>query len=251
MQSYRDTDFFKDHTFRWLPEFGWTARTFFRALTPAAFANLRLADFRFHVRWMASGSLPLIAWSAFFISLALTTQAVIELKRFQATNLAGLMIVIGLLREMGPLTVSLSWGARAAAYISQDASRFSMTHTDREFGEKFVLVRWLSALSCGVPLSGYGLVIGFLAGALYAPMLGVPSVTAFMDSARVAVKTQDLIVYFVKLCLINPTIGVFAGCVCGRKPGDDPAMKAANAIAATFIWGAIANFLFTSAVYLH
>jgi ABC-type transporter Mla maintaining outer membrane lipid asymmetry permease subunit MlaE len=53
------------------------------------------------------GSIPLVILSAAFISMALTSQAVLELQRFGAEDLARPLIAVGLLRELGPLTVSI------------------------------------------------------------------------------------------------------------------------------------------------
>jgi phospholipid/cholesterol/gamma-HCH transport system permease protein len=250
MQAYHAHPLLTDRTFRWLPEFGWTIRLFVRSLSPAAFANLRWNDLKYHCRWMGSGSLPMIAFSAIFISIALTTQVVLELKTFRVQNLAGMLIAIGLLRELGPLTCSLAWSARVAAYVGADAARKAEAYNDADFAERFILCRWIAGLMSAVPLSAFGLTIGFLAGGLYAPCIGVSSTTEFMDGARSAVKYKDLAVYFFKLILMNPTIAVFVGCSCGRNRRESTAMRAANAVAGTAIWGTLANLAVTSAVYL-
>jgi hypothetical protein len=109
-----------------------------------------------------------------------------------------------------------------------------------------------------VPLGGYGLLIGFVTGALVTPLLTMSTTTQFLDSSRGIIQTKDLVVYFVKLILVNPTIAVFAGCAAGRlaarsgPPEDSPAIysAAARAVTATFIGGFAANLVVSLVAYL-
>jgi hypothetical protein len=103
-----------------------------------------------------------------------------------------------------------------------------------------------------VPLGAYGLAIGFVTAALVAPLLGVSSTSDFLESARQGIQDKDLVVYFIKLNLVNPTIGVFAGCAAGWYGRGNMAIPVgANAVTATFIAGYMANLLITYAAYLH
>ncbi|MBZ0185522.1 MAG: ABC transporter permease, partial [Candidatus Obscuribacterales bacterium] len=131
----------------WLVPVGLSVRLFAMCLSWSSLRSIPLNQLRGYCRWMGPGSFHFVAISALVIAIALTLQCVIELKKYQAEDLAGAAISIGLLRELGPLTISIAWCARVAALVSEEAksmkSRFT---TEREFAEKFVLPRYLAAL---------------------------------------------------------------------------------------------------------
>ena len=100
-----------------------------------------------------------------------------------------------------------------------------------------------------VPLSIYGLVVGFLSAAVFAPTLGVSSTNDFLETSRLYIQNKDVVTYFVKLILINPTIAVLVGSAYGRDDGESPRFASANAVTVLFIAGFIVNWLFTFAVF--
>jgi ABC-type transporter Mla maintaining outer membrane lipid asymmetry permease subunit MlaE len=152
------------------------------------------------------------------------------------------------LRELGPLTVSVSWCARVAARLSGEAREFS--GNSRDFVTQFALPKYLAALSMAIPLGAYGLVIGFLTSAFFAPHLGVSSTHDYLSAAKPAIRDKDLFCYFFKLIVINPTIGVFAGCVFGRSGKGGRAEICSNAVTAMFIAAMFFNLVFTYAMYM-
>jgi phospholipid/cholesterol/gamma-HCH transport system permease protein len=199
---------------------------------------------------MGQRGFHLVAIAAVSVSIALTIQCVIELQRYRAENLAGAAISIGLLRELGPLTVSLAWCARVAAVVAEQVKHYASDDLET-FGRYFIPPRYLAALVTAVPLGAYGLLIGFVTAALFAPLLGAVSIGDFVESARGNIGMKDLVVYFIKLNVINPTIGIFAGCVAGwngRRELNVPV--AAGAVTATFVCGYIANLMVTLGAYL-
>lgn len=169
------------------------------------------------------------------------------MQKFGAQDISGAFISIGLLRELGPLTVSLAWCARVAVRLTAEARQFD--GASGEFAQQFFLPKYLAALAMSIPLGTYGLVIGFLTSAFFAPLIGVSSTSDYLEAARLSIRDKDLFVYFVKLILINPTIGVLAGCAFGRR-GGAPGVAASNAVTAMFIAAFFANLLFTYAVYM-
>jgi ABC-type transporter Mla maintaining outer membrane lipid asymmetry permease subunit MlaE len=234
----------------WFSPVGCSFRLFCAALSPAAFRSISWRELRTQLIWMGEKSFHLIALAAVFIGIALTIQCVNELQNYQAEDLSGAVISIGLLRKLGPLTVSLAWCARVAARVSEEALNFGES-TDNEFATRFVLPRYLAALMIAVPLGGYGLVIGFLTAALAAPLLGVGSTADFLQSAKDGIHTKDLVVYFLKLIFVNPTIAIFAACAAARASKVTSVAVAANAVTATFICGYIANLAVTIAAFLY
>lgn len=199
---------------------------------------------------MGARSFHLVAFAACFVAIALTLECVIELQKYRAQDISGLVISIGLLRELGPLTVSLAWCARVAALVSNEARNYPIDGSLSEFAQGFVFPRYMAALLMSVPLGGYGLVIGFVTAALVAPLLGVSSSNDFVESARQGLVDKDIAVYFIKLILVNPTIAVFAGCSAGwYARGNIDVPVGANAVTATFLFGYAANLAVTMVAY--
>jgi phospholipid/cholesterol/gamma-HCH transport system permease protein len=244
----------------WLAPLGRASRYF--ALTAFSLPSLQFswADLRPICQWMGPQSFHLVALAAVFIGIALTMQCTVELERYQAQDLAGAVISLGLLREMGPLTVSLAWGARVSALVADQAQAFTLQNpqaSDRQFAASFIAPRYLSALVMSLPLGGYGLLVGFVTAALVTPLLTMSTTQQFLESAREMIQTKDLAVYFIKLILVNPTIAIFAGCAAGRLvtytgPNNTTniASPAARAVTALFICGFAANLIVSLVAYL-
>lgn len=235
---------------RWLAPLGLSVRLFFKCLSWSAIREIRRDEFQTFCNWMGKRSFHFVALSAVFVSIALTIQSVVELQKYRAEDISGAVIAIGLLREFGPLTVSLAWCARVAALVSDEARAYASNDVS-DFSRSFVCPRYLAALSMSIPLGAYGLVFGFVTAALVAPLLGVSSTNDFLESAKKGIQDRDLFVYFFKLILINPTIGIFAGCAAGfLARGNMNIPVAANAVTATLLVGYIVNTIVTFALFL-
>lgn len=230
---------------------GCAVRLFIRAINPHNFKHISFHEFKDHCKWMGPGQFHLVAISSLLISIALTIQCVIELHKYQAEDISGMAISIGLLREMGPLTISVAWCAIVSARISEVArNTYKNYSSDRDFAEKFVPVRLLAALAVSVPLGGYGLAIGFVTAALYSPTIGVNSAMDFAESARVAITDLDVTVYFVKLIAVNPVIAVIIGASCGIKEPDLSAPVSAKAVSMTVLGCYLFNLAVTVSAFL-
>ncbi len=231
----------------WLSPLGMSARMLFEALAPAGFRKINRLQFDAYCKWFGLRGFHLIVIGAAAVSIALTIECVIEMQKYRVQDLSGLVIAIGLLRELGPLTVSLAWCARVAAMLAEEGQLYK-TLPEKKFAEEYVLPRYLAALWTAIPLGAYGLLFGFVTGAVLAPLLGVSSANDFLESSKQGIENRDLFLYFTKLILINPTIGVFAGSAAARLSsvgGTLNVSAAANAVTATFLCGYIANAMLT------
>jgi phospholipid/cholesterol/gamma-HCH transport system permease protein len=233
----------------WLTPLGRAVKLYVISMRAESFRALRWQEVREHCFWMGEKSFHLIAFSACAISIALTIQCVLELKKYDAEDISGAVISIGLLRELGPLTVSLAWGARVACRVAGEAREF-LLQNEGGFAETFILPRYLAALSMSLPLAAYGLVIGFVTAALIAPFLGVSSTADFLQSAKEGIHSKDLAIYFLKLVVVNPTIAIFAACASAKVGQISSAAVPANAVTAMFICGYTANLLVTAIAFL-
>ena len=229
----------------WMTPVGCAVRLMFETLRPGNFLNISFREYKEHCKWMGPGQFHLVAFSSVLVSIALTIQCVVELQKYQAADISGMAISIGLLREMGPLTISVAWCAIVAARISEVAR-----NTSKEFAGKFIPVRLLAALTVSVPLGAYGLIIGFVTAALYAPLIGVNSAMDFAESARVAITDTDVAVYFIKLIAVNPVLAVFIGSSCGMIEKDHSAPVSAKAVSLTVLGCYLLNLAVTVAAFI-
>ena len=236
--------------FFWVATLGRAVRIFIGAFMPPSIAAFSYKRFKIACLWMGPESFHLVTLAAVAVSIALTIQCCLELQRYQAQDISGAVISIGLLREIGPLTVSLAWCARVAARIAAEAQAYGEAGKSEEFCRSFVLPNYLAALTMAVPLGTYGLVVGFITAALAAPLLDVSSTTQFLRSAHEGIEWRDIVVYNVKLILINPTVGFFAGCAAGTATTQSDKAVPSNAVTATFLVGFFTNLLITWAGYM-
>lgn len=213
--------------------------------------NIKRKDFVRYSIWMGVRSFALVSFSAMAVGMALTLQTVTELRQFGAENFSGTLISLGLLRELGPITVSIAWNVRVAALLGDESYRFRKYYdSDESFAKQYIPVRFAAALMNGTAMGAYGLVIGFITADLGSPFFGIDSVTDFLNSAKEIVQARDIVVYMVKIVLVNPVIAVFASCTAGlfaARRGTSTA--AADAVTLTFLWCFIGNFLVTFAAY--
>jgi ABC-type transporter Mla maintaining outer membrane lipid asymmetry permease subunit MlaE len=237
--------------FDWISPVGTSVRLLFGLFSLQALRQLDRGELRRICLWMGLQSFHFVSLSAALVAIALTIECVVELQKFQAQDLSGAAISIGLLRELGPLTISTGWCVMVSARLAEEARvHYGQYQNDRAFAQGFILPRYLCALAMSIPLSAYGLVFGFLTGALFAPLIGVTSTTDFLESARQAIRDKDIAVYFVKLIVVNPTVGVLAGCVAGMAAKGRSEPVAAHAVTATFMGCFALNLLVTVAAYL-
>ncbi len=241
--------FENDIVIRWMQPLGRSVRLLITALHPRGLSRFDWGLFASKCVWLGPQSLPLVAISAVFISLTLTLQAVLEMRQLRTQDLSGAVIAIGLLRELGPITVSMAWAARVTAHLCAEGRDFGIERSDSDYATYFVLPNLLAGLLMSIPLAAYGLVIGFATAALFAPTLGVSSTNDFSETARLYIRNKDVMTYFVKLILINPTIAVLVGSAYGRDNGQSQKFATANAVTTLFIAGFICNWLFTYAVF--
>ena len=235
----------------WMAPVGRAAKLLFNSLSLESIKGINWGELRYHCKWMGLDSFHFIAVSSLLISVALTIQCVVELQKYQAADISGAAISIGLLRELGPLTISVAWCARVGARISEEArNQRSRFDNDRDFARHFLPVRATAALCMSITLGAYGLAVGFITAALYAPMIGVNSSIDFAEAARIAITDKDIFVYFFKLIAINPLVGVFAGCASGLAARDSDMPVAAKAVTFTFLACYGLNLLITMAAFI-
>ena len=229
--------------------FGRLIRLMVRSLSVPSVRALDREKFRFYFWMLGMRSFPLIAISSILVSLALTTQTVLEALAFNFQDLSGPALAIGLLRELAGLTVGLAWAARGSAFLTDHAFRYHM-RADDAVSHQFITPAYLAAIASAIPLSGYGLVIGFGTAALFAPFLGVSSTSDFLESARQQIVDKDITVYFLKLVIVNPTVMMMATLLVLLNARDRQRTAFAWVISYTCIGQFLANLAVTWAWYM-
>lgn len=176
---------------RWLSQVGALAR--FSFITVASWGSVPRAGRRvvrqifFNQVWFtAVQAIPLIVVLAGILSALVTAQAVQELGRLGATQLIGTLMVVAIVRELGPLLTALTVAGRSGTAIAAELA------TNRVMGEidalegmgidphhYLVLPRFLGAVA-----SVFGLLILFdivavLSGLAAAVMSGMTSARYF------------------------------------------------------------------------
>ncbi|MBY0551418.1 MAG: ABC transporter permease [Candidatus Obscuribacterales bacterium] len=227
--------------------FGRSLRLFFGAFAPSTLRRLSGSEVRQYFTYMGVDSVNLVTTSAVFVSVALTTQIVVELQRYGAQSASGALIAVGLLRELGSMTVGMIWAARMAAFLSEDTITLLR---ERELTAEFFATRYIAALASSLPLSVYGMVFGFAAATLYAPLIGVGSTSDFLEAGRQAINTKDLSVYFIKLVLVNPTVVLLTSMGVAFEYRDCPERAGAEAVTGACLGVFIVNLFVTLAFYL-
>ncbi len=234
----------------WLAPLGQSMEIAFGALSIQSVLKFSWKEYRKACTWMGLRSFHMVALAAVFVGAASVTQLVVELKKYHAQDVTGALITIGLLREIGPLTVGLGLCARIAAYIAEEAKAYNANDSGQDFSTTFVLPRLLAVLTVALPLATYGLLIGFISCAMFSSAIEGSAINDFFCSAKQALHHKDLVAYFLKLAFVYPTIAIFAGCVSGLEQSQNSFSVAANAVTATFICGLAANLVITIALFL-
>ncbi|HEY1645908.1 MAG TPA: ABC transporter permease [Candidatus Saccharimonadales bacterium] len=208
-------------------------------------------DFRSYIencRTMGIGSFPLISLAAVFISFTVTLQVVFVATKYGVEEIAGGVIAAGLLRELGPLTLGVAWAARVAVLFAEEAVCLPEM-SDRKFAASFTLPRYAAAVSMAFPLSVYGLVIGFLTATATAAVLGGVPPDIFLEAGRLGVTNKDVMVYFIKLVLINPASAIFAAAIYLRLTQDRSRRVISRTLTAAVIVAYAANATISNLFY--
>jgi len=233
----------------WLAPLGQSVRLLPVIFSAQSFRKVSWAAIRQHSTWMGLEGFYFIVLSAVVVAFALVIQVLIELQQFRVHDLAGGIISVGLLREIGPLTVGLAWNVRLAARISEEALSISKGLNEFEFAQTFILPRYLAALLSAIPLVSYGLIFGFLTAAFLAPVLSVSTTNDFLDSAQRAVENKDIIAYYSKLVFLFPLISVISGSISAITGQKSAARVAGDAVTMTFSSCFVANLMVTTVLF--
>ncbi len=103
-----------------LADLGSGARLFWRLLTSLGTAFKRPGLVRDQVHFLGNYSLMIIAMSGLFVGFVLALQGYNVLQIYGSTNALGLVVTLGLVRELGPVVTALLFAGRAGTSLTAE-----------------------------------------------------------------------------------------------------------------------------------
>ena len=170
---------------------------------------------------LGNQGLPLVILSMIFISIVLTLETGKRLELFGAKLMLGRVVVIAVLREMGPIITGLMMAARAGAKIVSEIGNMVLTEQVdalRAYGtnpiKRLIVPRVFSAIAVMLPMTFIADAIGIFAGSFSAITLLDVDFDFFWLSVRDGPTLKDLMVGIIKppfFGLLIGTISAFLG----------------------------------------
>ena len=103
-----------------LADLGMGARLFWRLVSSAGAAFKRPGLVRDQVHFLGNNSLSIIAMSGLFVGFVLALQGYNVLQIYGSTNALGLVVTLGLVRELGPVVTALLFAGRAGTSLTAE-----------------------------------------------------------------------------------------------------------------------------------
>jgi len=229
-------------------------RTIGRALTPPYYPS-RLFEQLAHIGWF---SLPVVGLTAIFTGAALAQQIYTAGSRFSATSTVPAVVVIGMVRELGPVLVGLMVAGRVSSAMAAEIGTMRVTEqldaltTLRTDAYRYLIAPRLFAALISLPLMVLvANAIGIFGGWLLAvEKLGFNSVS-YLSITRQYLAWEDFRMAMVKAGVFGFFIALM-GCyhgfnTVGGAAGVGNATR--NAVVSAFVLILSSNFLITAMVF--
>lgn len=228
--------------------FAW--QTLVRALLPPYYP-LRLFEQLLHIGWF---SLPVVGLTAIFTGAALAQQIYVGGSRLSAQSAVPAIVVIGIVRELGPVLVGLMVAGRVSAAMAAEIGTMRVTEqldalaTLNTDPYRFLIAPRLFAAVIAMPLlvliaNGIGVLGGYLLAVYKLGFNGV----RYLETTRRFLESDDLTMSMVKAAVFGFFIALM-GCYHGfRSAGGAAGVGKAttNAVVSAFIMILLSNLLIT------
>lgn len=229
-------------------------RTFIRALTPPYYPA-RLFEQLAHIGWF---SLPVVGLTAIFTGAALAQQIYTAGSRFSAQSTVPAVVVIGMVRELGPVLVGLMVAGRVSSAMAAEIGTMRVTEqldalaTLRTDAYRYLIAPRLFAAVIALPLMVFvANAIGIFGGWLLAVQKLHFNSANYLAITRHYVNGDDMRMALVKAGVFGFFIalsGCYHGyCARGGAAGVGDATRAA--VVAAFVLILASNFLITAMVF--
>jgi phospholipid/cholesterol/gamma-HCH transport system permease protein len=221
-----------------------------RGLSPP-FYPLRLLDGLLQIGWL---SLPVVGLTAIFTGAALAQQIYVGGSRLNAQSTVPAIVVIGIVRELGPVLLGLMVAGRVSSAMAAELGTMRVTEqldamaTLRTDPYRFLIAPRLFAAVIALPLlvlvaNAIGVLGGYL---LSVYKLGF-NATRYLETTRRFLETDDLLMSLVKAAVFGFFIALM-GCYHGfRSAGGAAGVGRATtaAVVSAFILILLSNLLIT------
>ena len=232
--------------------FAW--QTLIRALTPPYYP-LRLIEQLGQIGWL---SLPVVGMTAVFTGAALAQQIYVGGSRFNAQSTVPAIVVIGIVRELGPVLVGLMMAGRVSSAMAAEIGTMRVTEqldalaTLRTDPYRFLIAPRLFASVIALPLLVLvANAIGVFGGYLLAVYKLGFNPAGYLETSRRYLEGDDLFMSMVKAAVFGFFIALM-GCYHGfRSAGGAAGVGKAttNAVVSAFVLIFISNLLITIAAF--
>jgi phospholipid/cholesterol/gamma-HCH transport system permease protein len=221
-----------------------------RGLSPP-FYPLRLLGGLLQIGWL---SLPVVGLTAIFTGAALAQQIYVGGSRLNAQSTVPAIVVIGIVRELGPVLLGLMVAGRVSSAMAAELGTMRVTEqldamaTLRTDPYRFLIAPRLFAAVIALPLlvlvaNAIGVLGGYL---LSVYKLGF-NATRYLETTRRFLETDDLLMSLVKAAVFGFFIALM-GCYHGfRSAGGAAGVGRATtaAVVSAFILILLSNLLIT------
>jgi phospholipid/cholesterol/gamma-HCH transport system permease protein len=103
-----------------LVDWGYGARLFWRLLSSAVPTFKRFGLVRDQIHFLGNYSLAIITVSGLFVGFVLGLQGYYTLQRYGSSEALGLLVALGLVRELGPVVTALLFAGRAGTALTAE-----------------------------------------------------------------------------------------------------------------------------------
>ncbi|SNS74053.1 phospholipid/cholesterol/gamma-HCH transport system permease protein [Sphingomonas laterariae] len=238
----------------WLAAVGRTAlfgvQTLRRGLTPPYYPN-KLFEQLAHIGWF---SLPVVGLTAVFTGAALAQQTFTAGTRFNATSTVPAIVVIGIVRELGPVLVGLMVAGRVSSAMAAELGTMRVTEqldaltTLRTDPYRYLIAPRLLACVIALPLMVLvANAIGIFGGYLIAVYKLGFNATGYLRVTRQFLEWSDFGMALVKAGVFGFFIALM-GCYHGFRAGGGAAgvgEATRDAVVSAFILILVSNLLIT------
>lgn len=226
------------------------ARALLRGLTPPYYPA-RVLEQMALIGWF---SLPVVGLTAIFTGAALAQQTFTAGSRFNATSTVPAIVVLGMVRELGPVLVGLMVAGRVSSSMAAEIGTMRVTEqldamaTLRTDPYRYLIAPRLFAALVTMPLLVLiANAIGILGGYVLAVYkLGFNAV-GYLKTTRQFLETDDFMMALVKSAVFGFFIALM-GCYHGFRTAGGAAgvgHATTNAVVSTFILILLSNLLIT------
>jgi phospholipid/cholesterol/gamma-HCH transport system permease protein len=231
-----------------------TMLTIGRALTPPYYPGRLLEQFA-HIGWF---SLPVVGMTAIFTGAALAQQIYTAGSRFSATSTVPAVVVIGIVRELGPVLVGLMVAGRVSSAMAAEIGTMKVTEqidaltTLRTDPYRYLIAPRLFAALIAMPLLvTIANAIGIFGGYVLAVYkLGFNS-AHYLSVTRRFLDADDFTMSFIKAGVFGFFLALM-GCYHGYHTEGGAAgvgNATRNAVVSAFVLILLSNFVITATAF--